>query len=60
MRGTVAVLRSRCGIQVPPLLGETMTRPTFLPRRPRGTRWMAFALPRWVVELVKMILRRKG
>ena len=35
-------------------------RPTFLPRRPRGTRWMAFALPRWVVELVKMILRRKG
>ena len=20
-------------------------RPTFLPRRPRGTRWMAFALP---------------
>ncbi len=24
---------------------SAMTRPTFLPRRPRGTRWMAFALP---------------
>ena len=35
-----------------------MTRPTFLPRRPRGTRWMAFGwlrLARWLAAAVRRI-----